>query len=298
MRIAPEVTSALATSSAVVALESTIFSHLGLPSPSNRHALEACLGAIRAGGATPALTAVLDGVPVVGVPADRHDIICGPARKVSGRDLGVAVAQGWGYGATTVSASLALAAAAGVTVFATGGIGGVHRDVSTSSDVSADLSALANHQVVTVSSGAKVFLDLARTLEELETRSVPVLGYRCDEFPAFYSRSSGLAVPHRVESAEEIAAVAHAHWSLGGGGILVTNPVPDGAAIEPSTLDAAVVAALARADRGGVSGASITPLVLAEIAEQTGGRSIASNVALAEANARLGAEIAVAVATH
>lgn len=298
MRIASEVTSALATSSAVVALESTIFSHLGLPSPANRQALDACLGAIRAVGATPALTAVLDGVPVVGVGADRHDVICGPARKVSWRDLGVAAAQGWSYGATTVSASLALAAAAGVTVFATGGIGGVHRDASTSSDVSADLAALAAHQVVTVSSGAKVFLDLARTLEELETRSVPVLGYRCDEFPAFYSVSSGLAVPHRLESAEEIAVVAHAHWSLGGGGILVTNPVPDRAAVERSTLDTAVAAALDRADQRGVSGPAVTPLVLAEIATQTGGRSIASNLALAEANAGLAAEIAVAVAAH
>lgn len=297
MLISPAVSTALSASGAVVALESTIFSHLGLPSPANRQALDACLGAIDSAGATPALTAVLEGEARIGVDPAHHGRICGPARKVAWRDLGVAIAQRWAFGATTVSASLALAAGAGVRVFATGGIGGVHGDVDRSGDVSADLGALATHPVLTVSSGAKVFLDLPRTLEDLETRSVPVLGYRCDHMPAFYAVSSGLPVPHRVESAAEIAAAARAHWGSGGGGVLVVNPIPSHAAIDPAILDAAVSHALEAAEREGVTGPAITPMVLAAIAKQTEGHSVEANVALAESNAALAAEIAVALAS-
>ncbi len=286
---------AMASGASPVAMESTIFSNLGLPSPANTEALARCNAAIRAGGAEPALTAVLNGAAVVGVEEAFYDQICGPARKVAERDIAVAVAQGWSYGATTVSASVALAAAARLSVFATGGLGGVHRDVGESMDVSADLKALSVHQVITVASGAKVFLDLARTLEFLETSSVPVLGFQTDEFPAFYARSSGLPVPHRVDSAEEIAAIARAHWDLGGGGVLVVNPVPEDAAIESDVLEEAVDSALGAASDQNVTGPAITPLVLAEISRLTDGASIATNLALAESNASVAASIAVAL---
>lgn len=286
---------ALASGVPPVALESTIFSNLGLPSPANTEALAGCNAAIRAAGAEPALTAVLNGSAVVGVEESFYAQICGPARKVAERDISVAVAQGWSYGATTVSASVALAAAARLRVFATGGLGGVHRDVDESMDISADLKALSVHQVITVASGAKVFLDLARTLEFLETNSVPVLGYQTDHFPAFYARSSGLPIPHRVESAEEIAAIAQAHWDLGGGGVLVANPVPEDAAIELEVLEVAVETALQAAADQNVTGPAITPLVLAEISRLTDGASIATNLALAESNAALAAQISVAL---
>lgn len=286
---------ALASGVSPVAMESTIFSNLGLPSPANTEGLQRCNAAIRAAGAEPALTAVLNGSAVVGVEEEFFDQICGPARKVAERDIAVAVAQGWSYGATTVSASVALAAAARLRVFATGGLGGVHRDVNDSMDISADLKALSVHQVITVASGAKVFLDLARTLEFLETNSVPVLGFQTDEFPAFYARSSGLPVPHRVESAEEVAAIAKAHWDLGGGGVLVVNPVPEEAEISLDVLDAAVDSALQAAADQHVTGAAITPLVLAEISRLTDGASIPTNLALAESNAAVAGSISVAL---
>ena len=198
LNVSAEVTSALAEKRAVVALESTIFSHLGLPSPSNREALDRCLAAVRALGAVPAITAVLDGVARVGLIEAEHERILGAARKVAERDLPVAIGERWGFGATTVSASLALAARAGIKVFATGGIGGVHRGAELHGDVSADLPAIARHPVVTVSAGAKSFLDLPRTLEMLETLGVPVIGYQCDDFPAFTVVSSGIALTTSV----------------------------------------------------------------------------------------------------
>ena len=262
--LSDDVARALADGRAVVALESTIFSNLGLPSPANAEALDRCLNAVRDGGAIPAVTAVLDGIARVGLYADEHPRILGPARKAAERDLPVAVAQGWDFGATTVSASVALAAAAGVRVFATGGIGGVHRGAELTGDISADLDAMANHPVVTVSAGAKAFLDLARTLEYLETYGVPVLGWRHDDFPAFYTRSSGLPVPHRVETGEEVAEV--------------------------------LAQAVADCDAAGIVGAKVTPFVLGRIGQATEGRSVPANLALAENNARVAAEIAVAIA--
>lgn len=225
-------------------------------------------------------------------PAD-HDRICGPARKVAARDLPVAVAQRWAVGATTVSASLRLAAAAGIGVFATGGIGGVHWGAERTGDVSADLDALARHPVVAVSAGAKAFLDLARTLEHLETASVPVLGWRCDEFPAFHARSSGLPVPQRVESAAEVAAIARAHWALGGGGLLVVAPVPEAEALPLAEVEAASEEAIRQAEESGTVGNAVTPDVLAGMVQLTSGRVIAANLALAEHNA----QVATAVAT-
>lgn len=292
----PGVADALAADEAVVALESTIFSELGLPAPHNRDALRRCLAAVRGGGATPALTAVLDGQPTIGVPEEVADVICGPARKVAARDLGLAIAQRWPYGATTVSASVRLAAAVGCRVFATGGIGGVHHDAAATGDISADLDALAQHRVVTVSAGAKIFLDLPRTLEYLETRSVPVLGWRCDHFPAFHVPSSGIALDHRVDTAVEVAEAARRHWALGGGGLLVVAPVPADDGLELDEMLELSRQADARAAEAGVTGPAVTPAVLGHLAELSGGRVIAANLALAENNAAIAAGVATALA--
>jgi pseudouridine-5'-phosphate glycosidase len=297
VRVADEVADAVERGGAVVALESTIFSNLGLPSPANAEALERCLTAVRRHGAVPAITAVLDGVARLGLAPSEHDRILGPARKAAERDLAVAVAQQWPVGATTVSASVALAHLGGVAVFATGGIGGVHRGASETGDVSADLDALARHPVVTVCAGAKVFLDLARTLEELERIGVPVLGWRHDWFPAFYTRSSGLPVPHRVEAAAEVAAVLRSRVRPETG-VLVTVPIPEDDELDPAELDEAVQAALANAVVAGVAGPGVTPFVLERLAHATAGRSVPANLALAEHNAAVAAEIALAVAAQ
>jgi pseudouridine-5'-phosphate glycosidase len=291
----PEVRAALAAGQAVVALESTIFSHLGLPDPANRDALDRCRRALRDGGAVPAVTAVLGGVPRVGLEPGEHSQICGPARKAAERDLPVAIAEGWEYGATTVSAALALAHRVGIEVFVTGGIGGVHRGAEVSGDISSDLPAIAHHPVVTVCAGAKAFLDLARTLEHLETAGVPVLGWRHDWFPAFYTRSSGLPVPHRVETATVVANVL-AQRARPDTGVLLTVPIPEEDELDPDFLDAALDEALGKAQADGVTGAAVTPFVLSRIAEVTAGRSIRANLALAENNCRVAAEVAVAVA--
>ena len=291
----PEVADALASGAPVVALESTIFSNLGLPSPANAEALSRCVAAVRANGAVPALTAVLDGEAVVGVGEDAHERILGEARKVAERDVPVAVAQGWSFGATTVSASVALAHLVGIEVFATGGIGGVHRGVEITGDISADLDAIAAHPVVTVCAGAKAFLDLPRTLEHLEAAGVPVLGWRHEWFPAFYTRSSGLLVPHRVESADEVARV----WAsrLRPGGVLVTAPIPEPDELPAADLDAVLAQALADSETAGIVGAAVTPFVLGRISEATAGRSVPANLALAENNAGVAAEIAAALAS-
>lgn len=291
----PEVSDALADGRAVVALESTIFSNLGLPTPSNAEALDRCVAAIRGGGAVPAVTAVLDGVVRVGLDPSEHERILGAARKAAERDVPVAVAQRWDFGATTVSASVAIAAAAGVAVFATGGLGGVHRGSETTGDVSADLDALANHRVVAVSAGAKAFLDLPRTLEYLETVGVPVLGWRHDWFPAFYTRSSGLEVPHRIETAAEAAAV-FASLSRPSSGMLLTVPIPEVDELDAELLDGVLTAALDDCAAAGITGAAITPFVLGRIAEATEGRSVPANLALAEHNAAVAAEVAVVIA--
>jgi pseudouridine-5'-phosphate glycosidase len=207
IRIHEEVAVALAEHRPVVALESTIFSEFGLPPPVNRECLEACCDAIRDGGAVPAMTVVLSGEARVGLDAVEWERVLLADEKLGARDIPVAIAGGWPSGATTVSGALSLAAAAGIDVFATGGIGGVHRGVSESGDISADLPAIARYPVTTVTAGAKAFLDLPRTVEYLETLGVPLLGLQTDEFPAFYSRSSGVPIPHRVETAAEAAGV-------------------------------------------------------------------------------------------
>ncbi len=290
----PEVTDALGAGRPIVAMESTIYSNLGLPAPANREALDRCVAAVRAHGAVPAVTAVLDGVVRVGLEESEHPLILGAARKAAERDVPVAVAQGWEFGATTVSASVAIAAAAGIAVFATGGLGGVHRGAERTGDVSADLDALAHHRVVTVSAGAKAFLDLPRTLEYLETAGVPVLGWQHDWFPAFYTRSSGLPVAHRVESAAEVAAI-FSNLTRAASGLLVTVPIPEDDELDAEHLGAVLDGALAECDEAGITGAAITPFVLGRISEATAGGSIPANLALAENNAGVAAQIAVAL---
>ncbi len=293
-----EVQTAIAKWRAVVALESTIFSNLGLPSPSNREALDRCLAAIRSSGAIPAITAVIDGVARVGIGEREQDLILGPARKVGERELALAMAQRWSFGATTVSASLLLAARAGIGVFATGGIGGVHRGVEQHGDISADLGALAKYPVVTVCAGAKSFLDLPRTLEYLETLSVLVIGIDCDEFPAFTVRSSGIPIPARVDNVEQLADVVRAHRSVGRtGGILACAPIPANESLDRAEIEAIISDALASAKSDGIEGAAVTPYVLSAISKATGGASVRANLALAENNARIAAELAIVLAS-
>ena len=292
--VSDEVREALAQRRPVVALESTIFSTLGLPVPHNAEALRRCAATVRVGGAVPAVTAVLDGQWRVGLSAAQEERVLLGTRKVAERDLAVATAQGWEVGVTTVSASVALAARAGIEVFATGGIGGVHRGAELTGDVSADLDALAHHPVVTVCAGAKSFLDLARTLEHLETAGVPVLGWRHDDFPAFYVRSSGLPVPHRVEEAAEVARVLRAR-SRASTGVLLAVPIPAAAELDRDRHDAALLAALAAADAEGVRGAAVTPYVLELVGRETGGGSVPANLALAEHNAGVAALVAAAL---
>ena len=294
LRIGTEVRDTLASGAPVVALESTIFSHLGLPSPSNHTALTECIAAIRNAGAVPAITAVLDGVARVGLEESEHERILGPARKVGEREVALAVAQRWDVGATTVSASLLLAARAGIGVFATGGIGGVHRDVHLHGDVSADLGALASRPVVTVCAGAKSFLDLPRTLEHLEMIGVPVIGLACDHFPAFTVHSSGLPIPARVDDVSELARVVTAHRDLGrSGGILTCVPVPLADSLDKAMIDAVIDGALRAASDAKIEGPKVTPFVLGAIADATKGSSVVANLSLARNNARVAAELAV-----
>ena len=295
VRVDDEVADAIGANRAVVALESTIFSHLGLPSPANAGALAGCLSAIRAHGAVPAITAVLDGVPRVGIAEHEHERILGAARKMSEREVAVAVAQRWSFGASTVSATLCLAAHAGIRVFSTGGIGGVHRGSQDTGDISADLGAIARYPIVTVCAGAKSFLDLPRTLEHLEMLSVPVVGFGTDEFPAFTMRSSGLPVPVRVDSIAELADLVDAQHALGSTGVLVTVPLPEAQALDATVGQAALDRALEAAEHAGVRGPAVTPFVLARIAEATGGDAVAANLALAANNASVAAQLAVAL---
>lgn len=292
-----EVADALTANRPVVALESTIFSSLGLPDPHNGECLERCVAAIRGGGAVPALTAVLDGRGVVGVDDDEIGRVLAATRKIAARDLPVALGSGADVGVTTVSASVTLAAAAGIEVFATGGVGGVHRGSELSGDVSHDLVALSRHPVVTVSAGAKAFLDLARTLELLETLGVPVVGWKTDRFPAFYVRDSGLPVSFRADDPTVIARVFRSAHDLGHpGGVLVANPIPSADELDPELIDSALEAGLDQVTRLGLSGPAVTPVVLGAIAAATDGLSVPANLALAESNAAVAAEIATALA--
>lgn len=296
IRVLPEVREALAADAPVVALESTVIAH-GLPYPRN---IEVALGMetiIREEGATPATLALLDGQIVIGLTPDEIKRLATEpgVLKASRRNLSVALAR-HATAATTVAGTLACAALVGIQVFATGGIGGVHRGAATTFDISADLPELARSPLVTVCAGAKAILDLPLTLEYLETAGVPVLGFQTDELPAFYSPSSGLLIPHRVDSAEEIAAIARIQWRSGlGGGVLVTQPIPAKHALNVAAGDTAITQALREATEQGITGPAVTPFLLARVGELTGGESIAANLALLHNNARLGARVARAL---
>jgi len=297
LRLTDEVATALAEGRPVVALESTIISH-GMPYPDNVAMAREVEQIIRADGATPATIAVLDGVPRIGLDDEGLELLGSDAavRKVSIRDLPYVVARGE-HGATTVASTMRLAAQAGIRVFTTGGLGGVHRGAGATFDVSADLTELSVTAVTVVSAGVKSILDIGLTLEKLETLGVPVLGFGTDQFPAFYTRSSGYDVPLRVDSAEEIAAQMRAKDALGiGGGISVANPIPEADEIPRAEIDAIIEQALADLARLGITGKDITPYLLGRIVEITGGASLTANIALVRNNAHLGAAIAIAFA--
>lgn len=296
--IAPGVAAALAAGEPVVALESTIISH-GMPYPDNVETALAVEQAVLEGGALPATIAIIEGRLKVGLSADeiRHIGRRGPdVIKCSRRDLPFVVARKED-GATTVAATMIIAAMAGIRVFATGGIGGVHRGVEETLDVSADLDELARTNVAVVCAGIKSVLDIGRTLEYLETKGVPVVGYRSDTLPAFYAQSSGFGVDYRVESAAEAAAAMRTKWKLGlDGGLVIAAPVPEASALASEEIDGVIDEALTEMQRRGITGKDTTPFLLASIAERTGGRSLEANIQLVLNNARIAAEIATAFA--
>jgi pseudouridylate synthase len=297
IRVADPVRQALAQGKPVVALESTVIAH-GLPYPANVEVARAMEGAITLEGAIPATIALLDGQIVVGMNTDEIERLATEdnVMKASRRDLGVALATKT-TAATTVAGTLACAALVSIPVFATGGIGGVHRGATQTFDISADLLELARSPVVTVCAGAKAILDLPLTLEYLETHSVPVIGYETDELPAFYSRESGLRVPHRCDTPEEVARLAVAQWRSGlGGGLLITCPIPEEHALPRERMDREITVALAEAEEQGIRGPATTPFLLARLAQLTGGESVTANRALLLNNATQAAHIAKALA--
>jgi pseudouridylate synthase len=294
IRVSDEVLVALEYGRPVVALESTIISH-GLPRPRNLDAAREFESILRERGVTPATIAVLDGTPCVGLDDEGvRRIADEPMAKASVRDLPVLAAKGIS-GATTVAATAYLASAAGIRVFATGGLGGVHRGASSTFDESADLSMLARTPVTVVSAGVKSVLDIAATLERLETLSVPVLGYRTSDFPSFWLSSSGFELDWRVESADEVVAVMRSQDALGyGQGILVANPLPLDQQWDPTEHDRVLASAFAAADAAGVHGKAVTPFLLSFIVEASGGVSLEINLDIARNNVRVAAEIALA----
>jgi len=292
--IQPEVAQALANNQPVVALESTIISH-GMPYPRNVETALLVEETIRENGAVPATIAIIEGRLKVGLDKEQITYL-GKAgtevTKVSRRDIPFIVA-GKKDGATTVAATMILAAMAGIKVFATGGIGGVHRGAQQTFDISADLQELANTDVAVVCAGAKSILDLALTREYLETQGVPVIGYQTDSLPAFYTRESEHGIDYRLDSAEEIAAALKAKWQLSlHGGAVIANPIPEQFAMPSETINGAIEQALNEAEEQGIFGKESTPFLLARVCELTGGNSLDSNIQLVLNNARLGAQIA------
>ena len=295
--IQPEIAEAIKEGKPVVALESTILSH-GMPFPENVEFAHKVEKIVRGEGAIPATTAIIDGKLKVGLSSDELDLMCRAENvgKVSRRDVAVYLATGMN-GATTVATTMLIAAMAGIRIFATGGIGGVHRGGEDSMDISADLQELANTPVAVVCAGAKMILDLGRTLEYLETQGVPVLGYQTDEFPAFYCSKSGYKLDYNAESPEVIAKIMKTKWDLGlKGGLVIGNPIPEEFALDFDWMNGVIDAALKKADDLGIRGKYITPFLLAEIKDMTEGVSFASNLELAYNNARLASRIAKAYA--
>jgi pseudouridine-5'-phosphate glycosidase len=294
--IAPEVAAAQARGQAVVALESTIIAH-GMPWPENLHTAQAVEQVVREHGAVPATIALLNGRICIGLtPEQLQQVAQDPGMmKASRRDLGFAVAMRRNA-ATTVSATMICAHLGGIEVFVTGGIGGVHREASTTFDISADLQELARTPVAVVCAGAKSILDIGLTLEYLETQGVPVISRGQANFAAFYTQDSGFAADQRIDSAADQARLIRAHWQLGlHSGVVLSNPIPDADAIARATMDGWIAQALADARAQGISGKASTPFLLARIKELSAGASLKANQALVLHNARVGAELAVAL---
>jgi pseudouridine-5'-phosphate glycosidase len=294
-----EVKKALGKGKPVVALESTIISH-GMPYPQNLENARNLEEAVRETGAVPATIALLGGSIRIGLSNDELELLGTSTEvvKASRRDLPVIIARGMNA-ATTVASTMICAELAGISVFATGGIGGVHRGAEQSFDISADLQELAKTDVAVVCAGAKAILDLPLTLEYLETHGVPVLGFQTEDLPAFYTRTSGLKVDYAVESAEEAARILDAKWSANlHGGAVIANPIPAGYALDKQHIDGAIETALAEARTRGLTGKELTPFLLQRISDITGGESLEANRHLALNNARVAADIAVAYAQH
>ena len=295
--VAPEVQEALKAGKPVVALESTIISH-GMPYPQNVETALNVEKIIRESGAVPATIAIIGGRLKAGLTPEEIDYLGktgAGVTKASRRDLPILVAEGRD-GATTVTTTMMIAAMAGIEVFATGGIGGVHRGAETTMDISADLEELAETPVMVICAGAKSILDLGLTLEYLETHGVPVIGYQTEELPAFYTDRSGLKVDYRLDTPEEIAAAFMAKMELGmNGGMLITNPIPHEYAMDPDEINKTIDQAIRDANELGIKGKALTPYLLDHIQKMTGGRSLESNIQLVLNNARLGAKIACAM---
>ena len=292
--VSPEVAEALAAGKPVVALESTIISH-GMPYPRNVETALLVEQTIRENGAVPATIAIIGGRLKAGLSKDEIEYLGKSGRnvaKTSRRDIAALVARK-ADGATTVTTTMMIAHMAGISIFATGGIGGVHRGAEVTMDISADLEELGNTPVMVVCAGAKSILDLGLTLEYLETKGVPVIGYGTDELPAFYTRHSGCGVDYRADSPEELAAMFKAQRDLGlKGGMLVTNPIPEEYSMDKAVIDAAIDQAIKEASEKGIKGKETTPFLLAKVVELTGGDSLDSNIALVLNNARLAAKTA------
>ena len=293
----PEVQAALQEKRPLVALESTIIAH-GMPFPRNVETALLVEKIVREAGAVPATCAIIGGKLRAGLSQDEIELL-GKAGasipKASRRDLSYLVSQGK-HGATTVASTMIIAHLAGIRIFATGGIGGVHRGAATTMDISADLQELAQTPVAVISAGAKSILDLGLTLEYLETMGVPVIGYRTDEFPAFYTRSSGFGVDFKLESAREIAHLLKTKWEIDScGGALIANPVPEAWQLDADLMEKTIAEAVSEAEKSGIRGKATTPYLLAKIEQLTGGRSLETNIELVLNNARLGGAIAAAL---
>ncbi len=297
IKVSGEVSAALREGRPVVALESTIITH-GMPYPQNLDMARAVEARVRAGGAVPATIAIMDGALLAGLGDEALEVLArsgGRAAKASRRDVAALLVTG-AIAGTTVATTMQIAAAAGISVFATGGIGGVHRGAEETFDISADLEELARSPVAVVCAGAKSILDIGKTLEVLETNGVPVLGYRTDRFPAFWARDSGYPVDHRFDSFDELARVVAMQAALGLGGVLVANPIPEADALPAESIEARIADAIADAARAGVTRKDLTPFLLKRVFELTEGRSLKANIALVENNATVAAGIAVALA--
>ncbi len=293
IELTDEVGQALRDGTPVVALESTIISH-GMPYPQNVEMATSVEGLIRSEGAVPATIAIFDGVPKVGLSeADLELLATSPeVQKMSLRDIPYVISRRL-HGATTVASTLRFASLVGITTFVTGGIGGVHRGAQQSFDISADLTEMSLTDVAVVSAGVKSILDIGLTLETMETLSIPVITYQSDEFPSFYSRSSGFDTPMRLDTPAEVAALMRAKWDLGlRGGVCIANPVPEADEFPADEISSIIEGAVAELDAKGISGKDATPFMLGRIAEITGGKSLTANIALVENNAVLGARVA------